>query len=90
MGSATPTLSGGKLFVLGTTQAHSLDAKTGEPVWATPLPDGTSTSSFLVTENLLIARPGTPGEVADAILFLIHNEYMTGTTIDVEGGALLP
>ena len=42
------------------------------------------------TQNTLIPRPGTAGEVASAIIFLIQNEYMTGSTIDVEGGALLP
>lgn len=42
------------------------------------------------TQNLLIPRPGRADEVADAILFLIRNEYVTGTTVDVDGGALLP
>ena len=41
------------------------------------------------TKNLAIPRPGQPEEVAHAILFLIENEYVTGTTVDVEGGALL-
>ena len=27
---------------------------------------------------------------AEAILFLIRNEFVTGTTVDVDGGALLP
>lgn len=43
-----------------------------------------------VTKNNLIPRPGTPGEVSQAILFAIENDYVTGTTIDVDGGALLP
>lgn len=42
------------------------------------------------TQQNLIPRPGTPEEVAQAILFLIENEFVTGTTIDVDGGALLP
>ena len=42
------------------------------------------------TENTLIPRAGTADEVASAILFLLQNDYMTGSTIDVEGGALLP
>ena len=41
------------------------------------------------TENTLIPRAGTADEVASAILFLLQNDYMTGSTIDVEGGALL-
>lgn len=41
------------------------------------------------TKSFPIPRPGLPEEVAHAVLFLIENEYVTGTTIDVEGGALL-
>jgi NAD(P)-dependent dehydrogenase (short-subunit alcohol dehydrogenase family) len=43
-----------------------------------------------MTANNLIPRIGTADEVADAILFLIRNDFVTGTTIDVDGGALLP
>jgi len=42
------------------------------------------------TKQNLIPRAGQPEEVAQAILFLIENEFVTGTTIDVDGGALLP
>ena len=40
-------------------------------------------------ERFLINRLGTPDEVAQAVEFLILNEYVTGTTIDVDGGWLL-
>jgi NAD(P)-dependent dehydrogenase (short-subunit alcohol dehydrogenase family) len=36
-----------------------------------------------------IPRAGTAGEVAQAILFLIENDFVTGTTVDVDGGWLL-
>ncbi len=36
-----------------------------------------------------IPRAGTADEVAQAILFMIQNDYVTGTTIDVDGGWLL-
>ena len=42
------------------------------------------------TRNILIKRAGTADEVASAILFALQNDYMTGTTIDVDGGAPLP
>ena len=42
------------------------------------------------TANNLIPRPGTPEEVAQAIRFVIENDFVTGTTVDVDGGALLP
>jgi NAD(P)-dependent dehydrogenase (short-subunit alcohol dehydrogenase family) len=43
-----------------------------------------------MTANNLIPRIGTADEVADAILFLLRNDFVTGTTVDVDGGALLP
>jgi NAD(P)-dependent dehydrogenase (short-subunit alcohol dehydrogenase family) len=43
-----------------------------------------------MTANNLIPRIGTADEVADAVLFLLRNDFVTGTTVDVDGGALLP
>lgn len=37
-----------------------------------------------------IPRAGTAAEVAHAILFVIQNDFVTGTTVDVDGGWLLP
>ena len=42
------------------------------------------------TGDNAIPRAGRPDEVADAVLFLLGNEFVTGTTVDVDGGALLP
>jgi NAD(P)-dependent dehydrogenase (short-subunit alcohol dehydrogenase family) len=42
-----------------------------------------------VTKSFPIPRLGQPEEVASAILFVIENEFVTGTTVDVDGGALL-
>ena len=41
------------------------------------------------TANHLIPRIGTADEVAAGILFVIENDFVTGTTVDVDGGALL-
>ncbi len=41
------------------------------------------------TEANLIPRAGTADEVAQAIIFLIGNDFVTGTTVDVDGGWLL-
>ena len=41
-----------------------------------------------VTKTHLIRRPGNPAEVAKGIIFAIENEFITGTTIDVDGGWL--
>lgn len=53
---------------------------------------GEARNQFLAnaTRNMLIKRAGTAEEVASAILLTLTNDYMTGTTIDVDGGALLP
>lgn len=41
------------------------------------------------TSQNLIARAGTPDEVAKGIVFMVENDFVTGTTIDVDGGWLL-
>lgn len=42
-----------------------------------------------VTKTHLIDRAGLPAEVASAIIFAIENDFITGTTIDVDGGWLV-
>ena len=42
-----------------------------------------------MTKNNLIPRAGTADEVAQGILFVIKNNFVTGTTVDVDGGWLL-
>ena len=42
-----------------------------------------------VTKTHLIDRAGDPAEVAKGIIFAIENEFITGTTIDVDGGWLV-
>ena len=41
------------------------------------------------TAGHLIERPGTADEVAQGIVFAVQNDFITGTTIDVDGGWLL-
>lgn len=41
-------------------------------------------------KNVPLGRVGRADEVAAAILAAMTNTYMTGTTIDVDGGSLLP
>lgn len=54
--------------------------------------EGDAREAFLsqATAGNLIKRAGTAEEVAAGILFTIENDFVTGTTIDVDGGALLP
>jgi NAD(P)-dependent dehydrogenase (short-subunit alcohol dehydrogenase family) len=54
--------------------------------------EGDARQAFLsqATAGNLIKRAGTAEEVAAGILFTIENDFVTGATIDVDGGALLP
>lgn len=40
-------------------------------------------------EKLPVGRVGRPEEIADAVLFLMRNGYVNGTTLTVDGGGLL-
>ncbi len=42
-----------------------------------------------MTAGHLIPRAGTADEVAQAIVLVVKNDFMTGTTVDVDGGWLL-
>ncbi len=54
--------------------------------------EGEAREKFLsqATAKHLLRRAGTAEEVASGILFAISNNFVTGSTIDVDGGALLP
>jgi len=42
-----------------------------------------------MTATHLIKRPGLAEEVAQGLLFVMGNEFVTGTTVDVDGGRIL-
>jgi NAD(P)-dependent dehydrogenase (short-subunit alcohol dehydrogenase family) len=42
-----------------------------------------------MTQGNLIPRAGNANEVAEGVLFVIKNGFVTGTTVDVDGGWLL-
>ncbi len=42
-----------------------------------------------MTSGNIIPRAGTADEVAQGIIFMLQNDFVTGTTIDVDGGWLL-
>ncbi len=50
--------------------------------------EGEERESFYAkaTAGCLIPRAGTADEVAEAIVFCVQNEFVTGTTVDVDGG----
>jgi len=57
------------------------------PVWDTIAKDGDKAALWEpLTRRLPVGRVGTPAEVAQAYLFLMENEFATGSTVDVDGG----
>lgn len=52
--SSTPCVAEGKVFALGSTQAHAVDATTGKVLWSAPLPQKGPGSSPLYVEGKLI------------------------------------
>ena len=53
--------------------------------------EGTARDEYYkkATSDNLSPRAGTPDEVAKGIIFAIENEFITGTTIDVDGGCII-
>ena len=45
--------------------------------------------STLTTYNTSISRVGTADEVAEGVMFVIKNDFVTGTIVDVDGGSVL-
>jgi NAD(P)-dependent dehydrogenase (short-subunit alcohol dehydrogenase family) len=42
-----------------------------------------------LVESTPLGRLGTPDDVVRAVIFLLENDYLTGTTLVVDGGRLL-
>ena len=60
----------------------------------TPLVDGLlgAQKSAIVDREVArqpVKRVGTPEDIADAVLFLMKNGYVTGITLTVDGGRML-
>jgi len=55
-------------------------------------PPGVSTASpewQKIGKRIPAGKPGNPGNVADAVLFLVRNDFVTGESIFVDGGERL-
>jgi pteridine reductase len=56
-------------------------------------PDGNNSDSVeqqqAIIEQVPLKRCGTPQAIADTVLFLVTNDYITGEIIRVDGGRLL-
>jgi pteridine reductase len=50
-------------------------------------PEGLSeTERAQLIDATLVKRPGTPDDVAGAVMFLIENTFITGVCLPVDGG----
>jgi len=58
------------------------------PMFAPTGPERDALFKKMITGNI-IQRAGQPDEVAQGIVFAVENDFVTGTTIDVDGGWLL-
>ncbi|MEO0379582.1 MAG: SDR family oxidoreductase [Pseudomonadota bacterium] len=57
------------------------------PLWRTRLSEEAAQAYFGTVDNdLPVGRRGQPEEVAQAILALMNNPFITGTTLDIDGG----
>lgn len=54
-----------------------------------PATDARNAQVAKATAGNIIPRAGDPDECAQAVMLVIENEFMTGTTVDVDGGWLL-
>ena len=48
-----------------------------------------STASATSSAETLLGRVGSPDDVAEAVLFLARADFVTGTSLVVDGGRLL-
>ncbi len=51
--------------------------------------DEKATKLSAMTSSHLIPRAGSAEEVAEGLLFVMNNKFVTGTTVDVDGGRIL-
>ena len=58
MASSTPCVAGGKVFALGSTNFHAVDAESGKLIWSAPLPVKGPASSPLVVDGVLVINAG--------------------------------
>ncbi|RDD80018.1 short chain dehydrogenase [Dyella tabacisoli] len=56
------------------------------PLWDFVAGDQKTETLDAMARRLPVGRIGQPSDIADAIRFLMHNEFVTGTVLHVDGG----
>jgi pteridine reductase len=49
-------------------------------------PDLPEAERLHAIQGTLVKREGTPAHIADAVLFLLRNDFITGVCLPVDGG----
>lgn len=62
---------------------------TDTPLWASLAPDERAATKARFSDTIPLRRTATLDELADAYLFLICNDFVTGQQIAVDGGIML-
>jgi len=97
-GTGPPTYATSKAGIMGLTMSLALElAKYGICVNAVApgLTDTEMNASdpvgFVKTikETVPLQRMGQPGEIAEAVLFLLRNDYVTGEVVNISGGRFM-
>lgn len=58
MASSTPCVSGGRVFALGSSQVHAVDAQNGARIWSAPLSVKAPASSPLAADGVVVVNAG--------------------------------
>lgn len=84
--AAVPTLA----KELAPTRLNGVSPGVIDTPWWDAMPKQFKENAFKQTaERLPVRRVGRPEDVAQAIAFLIHNSFVTGTVVEVDGGGHL-
>jgi NAD(P)-dependent dehydrogenase (short-subunit alcohol dehydrogenase family) len=84
--AAVPTLA----KELAPTRVNAVSPGVIDTPWWNAMPKEAKESRFKqAAESLPVHRVGRPEDVAEAIAFLVHNSFVTGTIVEVDGGGHL-
>ena len=59
------------------------------PIWASVAGDGKAAALEAMAKRLPVGRIGQPGDIAQAIEFVLQNGYVSGTVVHIDGGQRL-
>ena len=59
------------------------------PIWTSVAGDGKAAALEAMAKRLPVGRIGQPGDIAQAIEFVLQNGYVSGTVVHIDGGQRL-